>query len=359
MIFLNKFKVLRKFYTFFFVAVLFFYTLFDKKVYANSFKINEIEISEVYDLNFNKEKVFDKAFIKAYEELISKITVSQDKKKVEETSLSEIKSLIDSFKISNEKFFDNKYSALVNVNFDKKSTHRFFETKGIFPSIAKNIDLLFIPILIDNKLNKFIPLEDNFFYNNWNSDIQKSSLINYVMISEEIEDLEIIKDKIESLESYNFDEIIKKYQMKNYVILLINQNFNDINILTKTKLNNDYKILSKKYKNLNLKKNETLLKVISELKNLYEDEWKKLNIINTSIKLPLTISISSNEYEVVKKFEYTMENLDLVSNYFIHYFNNKNIFYKIVYNGSPNKFFVEIENAGFNLKQNNQILEIK
>ena len=339
MIFLNKFKVLRKFYTFFFVAVLFFYTLFDKKVYANSFKINEIEISEVYDLNFNKEKVFDKAFIKAYEELISKITVSQDKKKVEETSLSEIKSLIDSFKISNEKFFDNKYSALVNVNFDKKSTHRFFETKGIFPSIAKNIDLLFIKILIDNKLNKFIPLEDNFFYNNWNSDIQKSSLINYVMISEEIEDLEIIKDKIESLESYNFDEIIKKYQMKNYVILLINQNFNDINILTKTKLNNDYKI--------------------SELKNLYEDEWKKLNIINTSIKLPLTISISSNEYEVVKKFEYTMENLDLVSNYFIHYFNNKNIFYKIVYNGSPNKFFVEIENAGFNLKQNNQILEIK
>ena len=37
--------------------------------------------------------------------------------------------------------------------------------------------------------------------------------------------------------------------------------------------------------------------VLDDLKNIYEDEWKKNNEINTSIKLPLTINIKSKEYK--------------------------------------------------------------
>ena len=156
MIFINKFKVIKKFYIIFFVAILFFCALFNKELHADSFKINEIEISEIYDLNFNKEKVFDKAFSKAYDELISKIIISQDKKKIEKVSLSIIKSLIDSFKISNEKFFKNKYYALVNVNFNKKKTYQFFESQNIFPSVPKKIDLLTIPVIINDKKKEIV-----------------------------------------------------------------------------------------------------------------------------------------------------------------------------------------------------------
>ena len=40
-------------------------------------------------------------------------------------------------------------------------------------------------------------------------------------------------------------------------------------------------------------------------------------------------------------------------------FNNENIFYKVIYNGSPDKFFNEIEAKGLSLEKNNQIWEIK
>ena len=40
-------------------------------------------------------------------------------------------------------------------------------------------------------------------------------------------------------------------------------------------------------------------------------------------------------------------------------FNNENIFYKIIYNGSPDKFFNEIETKGLRLEKNNQTWEIK
>ena len=82
-------------------------------------------------------------------------------------------------------------------------------------------------------------------------------------------------------------------------------------------------------------------------------------MINTSIKLPLTISLSSKDHNKIKSFEKTLEHLDLVSNYEVLSFNNENIFYKVIYNGSPNKFFNEIEAKGLSLEKNNQIWEIK
>ena len=36
------------------------------------------------------------------------------------------------------------------------------------------------------------------------------------------------------------------------------------------------------------------------LKNSYENYWKSLNRINTSIKIPLTVSINSNDHKKIK-----------------------------------------------------------
>ena len=81
MAFTNKFKDLKKFYTIFIIIILFFKTAFISNLHANSFKINEIEVSQDFNLDFNKKKVFDEAFKVAYAQLISTIITSKDKKK--------------------------------------------------------------------------------------------------------------------------------------------------------------------------------------------------------------------------------------------------------------------------------------
>ena len=146
MTFTNKFKAIKKFYTIIFVAILFFNTLLVSKLNANVLKINDIEVSEFFYLNFNKRKVFDKAFLKAYDKLISKAIISQDRKKLEKIDLLKIKSLIDSFIISDEKFFENKYYVKVNVNFNKKNVYKYFESQNIFPALPNNLDLLILQI---------------------------------------------------------------------------------------------------------------------------------------------------------------------------------------------------------------------
>ena len=85
MIFTNKFKDIKKFYTIIIVSIVFFNAILISKLHANSFKINEIEVEEDFNLNFNKKKVFDKAFKAAYAQLISTVITSIDKKKLEKT----------------------------------------------------------------------------------------------------------------------------------------------------------------------------------------------------------------------------------------------------------------------------------
>ena len=97
--------------------------------------------------------------------------------------------------------------------------------------------------------------------------------------------------------------------------------------------------------------------ILVSLKNTYENYWKSINQINTSIKLPLTISINATKHKKIRILEYALDELDLVSNFEILRLNNKNIYFKIIYNGSPNRFISEIKNKGVEINTQNQIWE--
>ena len=359
MILPNKLKNFKKFSEIVFIIILFFNTIFIFKLHANSFKITEIEVSENFNLNFNKNKVFDKAFQIAFIELTSTVISSKDRKKIEKTSLSTIKGLIDSFNIIDEKFFDDKYIARINVNFNKHNVFSFLDSKNIFPSIPKKIDLLIIPILIDNKSEELILFSENPIYQNWNKYNKKYHLLNYILPFEDIEDSEHLRENIDAIEEYKFEEIIKKYDLQNYIILIMYKNDDKINIMSKLQLNGFYKILNLNYDDVKISDKNIISKLIFTIKNLYEDEWKKLNLINTSIKLPLTLSLPSKEPSKIIFFEKILSNLDLVSNFQIVSFNNEAVIYKIIYNGPPVRFFNEIADTEMIFKKKNMIWEIE
>ena len=93
--------ILYNFFVLFFIYLFLFST---NEVYANTYKIENIEVSNEYNTNFNKEDVIDKAFVNAYEILINKITISTDHESLKGQNLKMIKSFVESFSILNEKF---------------------------------------------------------------------------------------------------------------------------------------------------------------------------------------------------------------------------------------------------------------
>ena len=130
-------------------------------------------------------------------------------------------------------------------------------------------------------------------------------------------------------------------------------------ILSKINLNNSLKINSQKYSNINFSNKKDLDMILENLKTLYEDQWKKNNEINTSIKLPLTISIKSTDYKKIIYLEEVLASIDLISNFYILKFNNKFTQYKIIYNGSPKTFFNDMNNKYFDLMIENNVWTVK
>ena len=355
----KKLNNLNKLYIIFFSSALFINIIFSTSSNASLFKISNLEISEPFELNFNKEKVIDKGFKIAFFELASMITTSGDKKKIENTSLSTIKSLIDSFTMSDERFINNEYHVKFDVNFNKKNTLNFFESENIFPSIPKKKDLLLIPVMVNLELNQISLFNNNIFYEKWNNNHERYYLLNYILPSEDLEDVGLLSQNSQSIEDYDFKKVIKKYDLNDFIITIIYKDNDSLRVLSKIQLNQSFKVENEKFENIDLLKEKDLNLVLINLKNTYENYWKSINQINTSIKLPLTISIDATQHKKIQTFENGLSELDLVSNFEILRLNNNNIYFKIIYNGSPNRFISEIKAKGVEINTQNQIWKVQ
>ena len=241
------------FHYIFFLCFIIIFIQFSTAVHSNEvYKIDEIEISEKFEKNFNKNKIINKAFEFAFNELISKITLSTDSDKLNKIKISEIKNLVESFAVTDEKFINNLYVANFEVEFNKKSIISLLEKNNIFPSIPTKKDMLIMPVYIKNNQYKAALYSENNFYLQWNEKNEKHNLISYILPNEDIEDIRLIIENIDEIENYNFEQIIEKYNLNDFIIVVFYENELELNVLSKVYFNKSHKILNYKFNNFNI-----------------------------------------------------------------------------------------------------------
>ena len=332
---------------------IFFSTAFSN---AESFDIRNIEISKKFNMNFQKTDVLNEGFKIAYRNLILDITKSSDQEKLKNLPLFDIKTMIDNFSIKEEKFINNIYYVNLDVSFNKKKIFLFLEKKNIFPSLPKNKKILFIPLIIEEEQNDIILFSENIFYKNWSINSDDKNHLIYVLPSEDLDDIQIIKSKYDSLEEYDFKEIINKYSLDNYIICLIYKNNNDLRVLSKIKLSDKMVLDNRIFKSFD---DKSLINVINKLKIIYEDNWKKENQINTSIRLPLNIAINISDEKKIDSFENFIKKFDLVSSFNVYKLDSNKIYYKVTFNGTPQAFILRMKSSGYTLDIKKKIWVLK
>ena len=328
-------------------------------IHAKSFSINDIEVSTPFEINFNKNEIIDKGFVKAFNQLILSIVQTKDHKKLRKISPDLIKRMIETFSIKEEKFIEETYYLTLNVSFNKKNILDLLESKNIFPSLPIKKNIFFIPIILDQDNNEILMFSDNYFFNNWNLNIKKHHLLNFVLPTEDLEDFNLIKSNSTNLENYDFQEIIQKYNLDDYIIMIVFKNNNEIRVLNKINFDEKINLKNLKFQNLSLKNKEEFEEFTKNLKNIYENYWKSKNEINTSIKLALTISINNNDISKISQFEKILTNIDLVYDFNILKFDNRNNIYKIIFNGSPSYFLSIMKNKNYEFNTQNKIWNLK
>ena len=102
------------------------------------------------------------AFKKGFQNLIEGILKKKDQKKLLSTNLKSIKSLIENYRVVEEKISENTYSAKIEITFSKKNINNFFLKNKISYSELVKLDMIIYPILIvESELRTFE--ENNFF----------------------------------------------------------------------------------------------------------------------------------------------------------------------------------------------------
>ena len=350
---------IKRLYIFFSTLALIIFFFSTEVVKAKSFEINDIEISQPFKINFDKNKVIDLGFKTAFFELVYSLIKSPDFKKIENIRLNEIKSMIETFSIKEEKFIDQKYYVNLGVSFNKKKIFRYLEKKNIFPSRILKEQFLFIPVIINEKGNDISIFSNNPIYTDWNKTNKRYQLINYLLPSEDLEDLNLIKEKLDVIETYDFNDITKKYFLKNSIISVIFKGKNEVRILTKIYNDKNEIIKNDTFKNINLDNETDLNFLIENLKNLFEDTWKKLNEINTSIKVPITIKIKNDDLKKSNNFELFLNEIDMVSDYSVEKFDKEFIFYEVLFNGTVQNFINIMKNKKYNLNTQKKVWMIE
>jgi len=346
-------------YIFFITLSLFFIFFSTDKVEAKSFNIENIEVSKPFELNFDKNKVVDDGFIKAFSELILRLTTSSDHKVINKARLNQIKGMIESFTIKEEKFINEIYYVNLGVSFNKKKIFKYLENNNIFPSIPKKKIFLFIPIIIDEDKKNLALFSDSKIFNEWNDYKESFYLIDYLLPTEDLEDINLIKKNYDEIEKYNFAEIINKYNLSDSIITLIFKNQNNIRILSRVTVNDNIVIKNLSFSNIDLDNKQNRENLISNLKIVYEDYWKNFNKINTSIKFPIYIKIKGNDNLKVSNFENTLNEIDLIYDYYILKFDKDFIYYHIIFNGTPDNFLKLMKKKSFDLNTQNKTWILK
>ena len=355
-----KYKLvnLRITYIFFWFLTLLNIFLPTVNVYAKTFSVNNVEISNSFEINFNKSDIIEEGFRVAFNRLIISLIKSEDQKTITKTEIGQIKSMIETFSIKEEKFINGIYYLNLSVEFDKKKIFNLLRDKNINSSLFIKKKIFFMPIIIDDNNEIFI-FNKSILFKKWNINREEYELLEYILPEEDIENLSIIQTKINNIENYNFDEIIKKYNVEDFIIALIYINSENTTVLSKINFNGTLELNTQSFQNIDLHYNDNVDQFINNLKIIYEDSWKIKNQINTFTQLELTISINNKDNKKISNFEETLANLDLVYDYYISKIDNKNIIYKIFFNGASDNFLKIMKNNNYEFYIQNQFWLLK
>ena len=209
---------LRKLYIFFLLLAVLNIFFSTGSSLAKTFSINDVELSTPFKINFDKNKIIDEGFVQAFNQLMLSTVQSKDYQKLKDIKLNQIKSMIETFSIKEEKFVNEIYYIKLNVSFNKKFIFDLLEKKNIFPSLPIKKDILFIPIIVDQEENQIKMFSNNIIYDQWSSNTKQYELLNYILPTEDLEDLNFEKKNSQNLENFEFSEIVKKYNLENYII---------------------------------------------------------------------------------------------------------------------------------------------
>ena len=312
----------------------------------NIFNVNNIEISK--ETSKNKEKLISDAFKKAFDELINRLLLEEDYKRISKTNLEQIRKLISYYQIVSEDENIENNNVKINVFFDKDKMHDFFYGRNILYSDIINTEVILFPLL--KKEEQYFIYTQNYFYENWNEE-KSDNLIQYILTTENIENIQRINLNKDNIYKIEVSDFFKEHETDNIVFANIEVKKDTAEVFLNTriegkKINKNLSIKNKE----NLNKKEFYREIIFEINNIIRDLIKSQNLIDVRTPSFLNVEIKLNKKSNLVEFSNRLNKIDLIDNFYVQKLNKDYVLVKIKYLGKINKIINKLKDQNINLK---------
>ena len=310
------------------------------------FNVNNIEITKTSKMS--NEFLANKAIKVGYIQLMEKILLLKDMKKVSDLNFQQIKELVSYYQVIEEETTEKENKIKFNIFFDKDKLHKLFFKKEILYSEIIQKELFILPILKKN--DQIYVFNNNFFYENWNK-VYPTKLIEFVLLLENIEAIQEINIHKNSLLDINMRNLFKEYTKKNLALVIIEEiqkgNYKvylRANILGK---NIDKNLIIEKS---NLTKRDYENKIINEVSVEIINFVKSQNLIDIRTPSFLNAQLSSSKVNNLVELNNRLKKIDSIDSIYVQEFNKENVFLKIKYLGKLNKIMKQLKEQRIILK---------
>ena len=317
-------KLILILFVIFFSKYVYSNNLFNSSFYSIEFTSNNIEEDKIKEIT----KIKKKSFLS----ILNNILINQDYIKIS-NNISEdlINTFIKNIYINDENIINNKYFAIVKINFNKKKIIEFLRLNKI-PYVEYHPDNFLLIIYEINNINKNLFTKNNNHYNYFNNNLKNKNIFQIPNL--DINDRFILlDDHILNRDYEKINNFSKKYNSNETLVVIsqTNQNFVNYELI----LNSDGVIAEKKLK---YKMNEIDI-FFQELENETLNLWKNLNFIQNKKLNFINCKINYFNLIELKEIRKNLEKVSVIKDLNIKALSYKEIKYEIFYFGNLKLLF--------------------
>jgi len=329
-----------KFYKLIIIILIVFFKTGNVLSENNIFNVNNIEIEK--KKKFSNDELANQAIKKGFKQLIEKILIEEDEKKLSKLDFSQIKELVTYYQVADK--IDNKSNVEkinYNISFDKNKIHNLLFNENISYSEIVDKELFLLPILKKN--NQIFIYNQNFFYDRWN-EIYNDKLIEFILPLENIETIENINLNSDNLINVKLNNLFEEYSGKNLALVLIeDNNAEEEKIYFKTKISEKIIVRNIIVKKLDLNKEKFYEKIIIKVKKEIINIVKLQNLIDVRTPSFLNVQLDIRKKNNLAELNLRVNKIDLIENILVRKFNSESVFLKIKYLGKLDKIIKQLK----------------